>query len=34
VLLRQSLHRGNAAQAEGDTDQFRLAVEYPLTGRF
>jgi imipenem/basic amino acid-specific outer membrane pore len=34
VLLRQSLHRGNAAQAEGDTDQLRLAVEYPLTGRF
>ncbi|XXF10854.1 OprD family porin [Pseudomonas sp. D2-3] len=34
VLLRQSVHRGNAAQAEGDTDQLRLAVEYPLTGRF
>ncbi len=34
VLLRQSVHRSNAAQAEGDTDQLRLAVEYPLTGRF
>ncbi|TBU87025.1 OprD family porin [Phytopseudomonas dryadis] len=33
VLLRHSLHRGNAAQAEGDVDQVRLSVEYPLSGR-
>ncbi|WP_040263235.1 OprD family porin [Pseudomonas massiliensis] len=31
--LRHNAHRGNSAQAELDTDQFRLAVEYPLTGR-
>lgn len=32
--LRHNVHRGNKAQAELDTDQIRLAVEYPLTGRF
>lgn len=31
--LRHSVHRGNTAQAELDTDQVRLAVEYPLSGR-
>lgn len=34
VSLRHNVHRGNRAQAELDTDQIRLAVEYPLTGRF
>ncbi len=34
VSLRHNVHRGNSAQAELDTDQIRLAVEYPLTGRF
>jgi len=33
VSLRHNLHRGNTAQAELDTDQIRLAIEYPLTGR-
>ncbi|MFJ3429205.1 OprD family porin [Pseudomonas fragi] len=32
--LRHNVHRGNTAQAELDADQIRLAVEYPLTGRF
>ncbi|MCF4998149.1 outer membrane porin, OprD family [Pseudomonas syringae] len=32
--LRHNMHRGNTAQAELDGDQIRLAVEYPLTGRF
>jgi imipenem/basic amino acid-specific outer membrane pore len=32
VSLRHNLHRSNAAQAELDADQIRLAVEYPLTG--
>ena len=34
LSLRHNLHRGNTAQAELDTDQIRLAVEYPLNGRF
>lgn len=34
LSLRHNVHRGNTAQAELDTDQVRLAVEYPLTGRF
>ena len=34
VSLRHNVHRGNTAQAELDTDQVRLAVEYPLSGRF
>lgn len=34
VSLRHNVHRGNTAQAELDTDQIRLAVEYPLSGRF
>ena len=34
VSLRHNMHRGNTAQAELDTDQIRLAIEYPLTGRF
>ena len=34
VSLRHNVHRGNTAQAELDSDQIRLAVEYPLTGRF
>lgn len=34
ISLRHNVHRGNTAQAELDTDQIRLAVEYPLTGRF
>ena len=34
VSIRHNLHRGNTAQAELDAEQIRLAVEYPLTGRF
>lgn len=34
VSIRHNLHRGNTAQAELDAEQVRLAVEYPLTGRF
>ncbi|MGY4493851.1 OprD family porin [Pseudomonas sp. TE3610] len=34
VSLQHNVHRGNTAQAELDGDQIRLAVEYPLTGRF
>ena len=34
VSLRHNVHRGNTAQAELDTDQIRLALEYPLSGRF
>lgn len=34
LSLRHNVHRGNTAQAELDTDQIRLAVEYPLSGRF
>lgn len=34
ISLRHNVHRSNSAQAELDTDQIRLAVEYPLTGRF
>ncbi|WP_175652807.1 OprD family porin [Pseudomonas sp. Marseille-P9899] len=34
LSLRHSVHRGNAAQAETDADQIRLAVEYPLSGGF
>lgn len=30
--LRYNTHRGNTAQAELDSDQLRLAVEYPLQG--
>lgn len=30
VLLRYGVHRANKAQAELNTDQIRLAVEYPL----
>ena len=32
VLLRYGLHRTNAAQAELNARQIRLAVEYPLGG--
>ena len=32
--LRHALHRGHAAQAELDANPLRLAVEYPLVGRF
>lgn len=32
VLLRYGLHRANAAQAELNTRQIRLAAEYPLGG--
>jgi len=31
--LQHAMHRGNAAQAELDVDEIRLAVEYPLSGR-
>lgn len=31
--LQHAMHRGNAAQAELDVDQIRLALEYPLSGR-
>lgn len=34
LSLRYNVHRANSAQTELDTDQIRLAVEYPLTGRF
>lgn len=34
LSLRYNVHRGNTAQAELDTDQVRVAIEYPLTGRF
>lgn len=34
LSLRHNVHRGNSAQAELDSDQIRLAVEFPLTGRF
>ena len=34
LSLRYNVHRRNAAQAELDADQLRVAVEYPLTGRF
>jgi imipenem/basic amino acid-specific outer membrane pore len=34
LSLRHNVHRSNTAQAELDTDQIRLAVEYPLAGRF
>lgn len=29
--IRHNVHRANKAQAELDTDQVRVAVEYPLT---
>ncbi|MNI95398.1 Porin D precursor [compost metagenome] len=32
LSLQHNMHRGNTAQAEVDTDQIRLAVEYPLSG--
>ncbi len=32
ISLRHNVHRGNAAQAELDAEQIRLAVEYPLAG--
>ncbi|MCC6076706.1 OprD family porin [Pseudomonas sp. MAHUQ-58] len=32
--LRHNTHRGNTAQAELDTDQIRLVVEFPLGGTF
>jgi len=32
-LLRYDVHRSNKAQAELDTDQIRLAIEYPLGGK-
>jgi len=34
ISARHATHRGNTDQAELDTDQFRLAVEYPLKGMF
>lgn len=34
LSLRHNLHRSDGAQAELDGEQIRLAVEYPLTGRF
>ncbi|WP_296249051.1 OprD family porin [Pseudomonas sp. UBA4194] len=34
ISLRHNLHRGNTAQAELDGEQVRVAVEYPITGRF
>lgn len=33
ISLMHNLHRANAAQTELDTDQVRLAVEFPLGGR-
>lgn len=33
LSLQHNLHRGNTAQAELDSDQVRLAVEYPMGGR-
>ena len=34
LSLRHNVHRGDTAQAELDGDQVRLAVEWPLSGRF
>lgn len=34
LSLQYNVHRGNTAQAELDTDQVRMAVEYPLNGRW
>jgi len=34
LSIRHNVHRGNTAQAELDAQQIRLAVEYPLSGRF
>lgn len=34
LSLRHNVHRGNTAQTELDADQIRLAVEFPLNGRF
>lgn len=34
LVLMHNSHRANAAQAELDTDQLRLALEYPLGGTF
>jgi imipenem/basic amino acid-specific outer membrane pore len=34
VTLRHAVHRGNTAQAELDADQIRLAIEYPLGGKW
>ncbi|MNE83811.1 Porin D precursor [compost metagenome] len=29
--IRQAWHRGNTDQGEGDVDEFRLIVDYPLS---
>jgi imipenem/basic amino acid-specific outer membrane pore len=29
--IRQAWHRGNADQAEGDQNEFRLIVDYPIS---
>ena len=34
VSLQYNVHRGNADQAELDADQIRVAVQFPLNGRF
>ncbi|MHC8290496.1 OprD family porin [Pseudomonas sp. XS1P51] len=34
LTLRHAVHRGNTAQAELDADQIRLAIEYPLGGKW
>lgn len=31
ILIRHDVHRGNKAQAELDTNQIRIAMEYPLS---
>ncbi|ANC04031.1 porin [Pseudomonas putida] len=31
VRLREAIHRGNADQAEGDVNEFRVIVDYPLS---
>ncbi|MCY1313147.1 Porin D [compost metagenome] len=29
--IREAIHRGNVDQAEGDVNEFRLIVDYPLS---
>lgn len=31
LRLREAIHRGNADQAEGDVNEFRLIVDYPIS---
>ena len=31
LRMRQAWHRGNADQAEGDVNEFRLIADYPIS---